>query len=257
VPKSSRDLAIDISIILLVVELLLLIPTLLLIILGTREERERKKLMEHITSTAKMLSRQEYFHSVETAMRSAKESIKGYITGSPPRTGEQEETVQRIVKIIEQVKSSSKQQQLSIQYLVPKAQDRLCVAFRYTQSGASVRFHPGLLVNDLRYVTVDKKTIVIGLPTTSGENQPTREGYSIPSVALAGILDREFDLSWGKSIDYEAYAGEIVREIKSHSPETSSNLLAEKLMISPEEVDRLLSLQAISHHSTKWSDSEP
>jgi hypothetical protein len=255
VPKSSRTLAIDISIILLVVELLLLIPTLLLILLGTREERERRKLMEHMTSTAKMLSRQEYFHSVETAMRSAKESIKGYITGSPPRTGEQEESVQRIVKIIEQVKSSSKQ--LSVQYLVPKAQDRLCVAFRYTQSGASVRFHPGLLVNDLRYVTVDKKTIVIGLPTTSGENQPTREGYSIPSVALAGILDREFDSSWGKSIEYEAFAGEIVREIKSHSPETSSSLIAEKLLISTEEVDRLLSLEAISHHSTKWSDSEP
>ena len=237
-PKFSPTLAFDISLVLLIVELLLLLPTLLLLILGTREERTRRKLLDNITNTAIMLSRQEYFHSVETVMRSAKASIKGSITGSPPKTGEQEESVKRITKIIEQIKRTPGS--ATIQYLLPKMQDRLCVAYRYTLAGASVRFHPALLANDLRYVIVDRKSTVIGLPSTAGENQPTREGYSIPSEALSEILNREFDASWNRSVEYEEYAREVLKEIKSHNSTVSTRLLADQLMISQGEVDRLL-----------------
>ncbi len=69
--KRTRQLPYDITFILLVVELALLVPTLVLLLRGSREEKGRSLLMEHITSTAKMLSRQEYFNAVESAIRSA------------------------------------------------------------------------------------------------------------------------------------------------------------------------------------------
>ena len=233
----------DVNFILMLVELSLLVPTLLLIILGSREQRGRRHLMEHLTNTAKMLSRQEYFNSVESAMRSATRSIRGSITGSLPKTGEQEESVRKITTVIDQLTGRGKKNStIKIEYLLPKSQDRLSVAYRYISAGAIIKFHPALLVSDLRYVIVDDRLTVLGLPSTTGEDQPTREGYSIPSEALAEIFAHQFELKWEQAVDYESYARAVLVEIKSHSPNVSSKLLSGQLSIPSDEIERLTKL---------------
>jgi hypothetical protein len=231
----------DVNSLLLVVELSLLVPTLLLLILGTNEHSGRRRLMDHLTNTARMLSRQEYFNSVDSAMRSATRSVRGSITGSLPKTGEQEESVRKITTAIEQL-TEKKNSGMKIQYLLPKSQDRLSVAYRYKSAGAKVRFHPALLVSDLRYIIVDDRLTVLGLPSSTGEDQPTREGYSIPSDALAEIFADQFQIKWAQAVDYENYSRAVLTEIRNHSPNVSSKLLAGQLSIPAEEIERLFSL---------------
>ena len=197
----------------------MLVPTLILLLHVSREEKGRRSLLEQMTTTAKMLSRQEYFNAVESAMRSATISVKGSITGSAPETGEQEESVHRIVKTIEQLAGNESQRKggspAEIKYLIPKSRDRLRIAYRYRSAGAIVKFHPALLVGDLRYIIVDERLTVLGLPSATGENQPTREGYSIPSEALANIFAEQFNSKWHVAADYDDYAREVLSEIRT------------------------------------------
>ena len=72
----------DVNSLLLLTEIVLLVPTLLLLVLGRREEKGRGLLLQEITKTAKMLSRQEYFSYVLLGMQTATKSIKGSIKGS-------------------------------------------------------------------------------------------------------------------------------------------------------------------------------
>src|SRR5579875_2273950 len=231
---TERALPIDINLILLIVELILLVPTLLLLILGRQEERGRRQLLTHITNTARMVSRQEYFNSVQAAMQRANKSIKGSITGSAPKTRDQEEEVRRIIEEIRR----SRQRGVSIQYLFPKSQDRLTMANRYKESGAQIRFHPGLVVSDIRFVVIDNQCTVLGFPSVAGENQPTREGYSIPSEGLAEILTQQFEGKWSQGTEYDDYLKEVLLEIKSHNPNISFKLLSSQLQVEESEIRR-------------------
>jgi hypothetical protein len=227
----------DINLILLLVELVLLIPTLLLLVLGRREERGRRILLAEMSKTARMVSRQEYFNHVESAMQNAKQSIKGSITGSTPRVHEEEDLVHRIADQI----VSARKRNVSVQYLVPKLQDRLTVAAIYKEAGAEIRFHPALIVNDLRYVVYDGKYTVIGLPGHIGRNEPTRDGYYIPSEGLASIFTQQFDAKWVEAMTYDEYLRAIISEARDHSPNVSTELLSKELKISVVEVNRILS----------------
>jgi hypothetical protein len=227
---------INLNLVLLLVELILLVPTLLLLILGQREERGRRELLTQISNTAKMVSRQEYFNHVEAAIQNSKQTIKGSITGSAPKSHEEEDQIQRIS---EQLRSAKKRG-VVIQYVFPKLQDRLMVASIYRDAGAELKFHPGLIVNDLRYVVFDGKYTVIGLPGHAGRNEPTREGYYIPSEALAAIFAQQFELKWTEGTTYDTYLGEIIKEAKNHSPNVSTELLSKELNISESEVKRIL-----------------
>ncbi|MHB1908210.1 MAG: hypothetical protein ACYCQJ_04970 [Nitrososphaerales archaeon] len=231
---------------LLVVELTLLVPTLLLLVLGRKEHKGRQHLLEHLTNTGKMLARLEYFHSVESAMRSATVSIVGSITGSPPKSFEEDESVQRIVSLIQLCKGgrsslrNGHSSQVEIRYLMPKFQNRLGLAYRYREAGAEVKFHPGLIVTDLRYIVVDDRITVIGLPAASGENQPTKEGHAIASESLAAMCTSEFYKKWSEAVDYDKYGLEVLRAITSHNPSASLNLLSAELLIPESEVQRIL-----------------
>src|SRR5208282_5020902 len=44
---------------------------------------------------------------------------------------------------------------------------------------------------------------VIGLATTTGQNQPTREGYVIPSEGFAQIFLRQFQDRWEEAVGYD------------------------------------------------------
>ena len=228
----------DLNLLLLVVELLLIVPTLLLLILGRREERGRQTLLKEITKTAKMISRQEYFNSVLSAMQSATESIKGSITGSVPTNAEEEELIQRITNQIRQSKKN--QPNMEVRYLLPRSQDRLSIAYRYKEAGADVRFHRSLVVTDLRYMLVDDKATVVGLPSIAGDDQPTKEGYLLPSEDLAQTIKESFEAKWKEAATYEDYAKEVLTEIRSQSRAVSSELLSAQLKIPNNEILRLI-----------------
>ena len=121
--------------------------------------------------TARIVSRQEYFNSVHFVMQNAKNSIKGSITGSAPTTSEQKDQVQAIIDHIRVAKNRN----VSIQYILPKSPDRVVVANRYRDAGAEIKFHPGILVSDLRFTVIDNNYTVLGLPSSVGENQPTQK----------------------------------------------------------------------------------
>lgn len=220
-------------------ELLLLIPTLALLILGRRETQGRQALLRQMTTTAKMVSRQEYFNSVQFGMQNAIRSIKGSITGSSPQTPEQRDQVDGIFKQIRHANSRN----VSIQYLLPKTQDRIGVASKYKEAGADLRFHPGLIVSDLRYMIVDGKHTVLGLSSAAGENEPTREGYVIQSEGLAQILLQQFEEKWAQAVTYDDYLHDVLLETKSHNPNISSQLLSLQLDISESDVNRLLATE--------------
>ena len=239
-PPQSLDhessLTVDISLILLTVELVLLIPTLSLLILARKEAHGRQILLKQITSTAKMVSRQEYFSSVQFAMENALRSIKGSITGSSPETTEQKD---RVAAITEQIRLA-KSRNVTAKYLLPKAQDRIAVGSVYREAGAEIRFHAGLLVSDMRYVVIDGKYTVLGLPSAPGQTEPTREGYVIPSEGLAQVLLQQFEDKWEQAMEYCDYVDEIVLEIKRHNPTVSIQLLSSQLRISESQIEKSL-----------------
>jgi hypothetical protein len=116
------------------------------------------------------------------------------------------------------------------------------VASAYKEVGAEIRFHPGLLVSDLRYTVVDNNHTVIGLATTTGQNQPTREGYVIPSEGFAQIFLRQFQEKWGEGVDYDDYLKGILSEIKNHNPTVSTQLLSSQLQVPESELRRIMGI---------------
>ena len=116
------------------------------------------------------------------------------------------------------------------------------VATAYKAAGAEIRFHSGLLVSDLRYTVVDNNHTVIGLATTTGQNQPTREGYVIPSEGFAQIFLRQFQDRWEEAVGYDDYLEDIFSEIKSHNPTVSTQLLSSQLQVPESEVRRILGI---------------
>lgn len=229
-------MTIDVSLVLLIVELVLLVATLSLLILARREAHGRQLLLRQITSTAKMVSRQEYFNSVQFGMQNAIASIKGSITGSFPQTPEQKDRIDGIIEQIHRARSRN----VTVQYLLPKAQDRLSLASRYIEAGAELRFHPGLLVSDMRYVIIDGRHTVLGLPSAPGETEPTREGYVIRSEGLAQVLLQNFEEKWGQALTYDNYLNGKLLEIKRHNPIVSIQLLSSQLGVSESEIKRIL-----------------
>jgi len=225
----------DLTAALLAVELVLLIATLALLIQARRESAGREKLLEQMAHTARIVSRQEYFNAVHFVMQSARNSIKGSITGSAPSTTEQKDQVQAIIDRI----SLAKTRGVRVQYILPKSPDRLVVANQYREAGAEIRLHAGIIVSDLRYTVIDNTYTVLGLPSSAGENQPTREGYVIPSEALAEIFLRQFQARWEEAAPYDEYLKTIVSDVRSHNPNISVQLLSSELQIPEPEIARI------------------
>jgi hypothetical protein len=226
---------IDLTAILLGVELILLIATLALLLQARKESTGRENLLAQMAHTARIVSRQEYFNAVHFVMQNARTSIRGSITGSVPSTSEQKDQVQSIIDHI----SMAKKRGVKIQYILPKSPDRLVVANQYREAGAEIRLHGGIIVSDLRYTIIDNAYTVLGLPSSAGENQPTREGYVIPSEALAEMFLRQFQTRWEEAAPYDEYLRTIVSEIRNHNPNLSLQLLSSQLQIPESEIARI------------------
>jgi hypothetical protein len=80
---------------------------------------------------------------------------------------------------------------------------------------------------------------LLGLPSSAGENQPTREGYVIPSEALAEIFSRQFQTRWEEATPYDDYLKSIISEIRNHNPTLSTQLLSSQLQVPEAEVARI------------------
>lgn len=223
---------ISLEAILLVVELLLLAFTLFVVVQSRREEGARGKLIGEMYKTARVLSRQEYFIAVMEALLKAKTEVFGCVTGSSPRA-DHELTVDRI---LDQIKVESSKG-VNVRYLIPRSPDRIELGSLYTRAGAQVRYHSGLIVNNLRYMVVDGKLVVIGLPEKSGEREPTRQGYAIPSEGMANLFQDHFERYWKspEAFTYEVYVKDLVSEITRMNVGISPDVVSRQLRIPDEE----------------------
>ncbi len=217
---------------LLLVDLTLLIATIILLYLSRHEVEGRRKLVEHLIEATRVLTRTQYFHFVIEAIRSARKSIFGSITGAKPRG-----SLEFFEKIVDEMRHAASRG-VKIRYLIPEGRGRLYVGYRYTEAGAEVRYHGGLVVYDLRHMVVDDRVVVLGFPEKMGAEQPTRTGIKIESESLAKIFKERFEKLWKEAIPYEEYLEEVISDIKRANPEISPDLVAKQLDLPIDEVNR-------------------
>lgn len=147
------------QLVLAAVELVLLGATVLLLMLNRREIRSRELMMRRFTSVADAISRQEYFVAVIEALQKAEEQVFGSVTGSMPGP-EEAEVVQKVLEAC--------RRGVRVRYLLPLAPYRLRMARRYREAGAEVKFSPSVLVSDMRYMCVDDRLVIVGVPGRKG-----------------------------------------------------------------------------------------
>ena len=191
---------------LLALESLLLIFTIILLCYSIKEGKQRDKLIIEIGKATRVLSRQEYFLSIMDAMADAGDEIVGCITGRPPS----DKDAKLMKNIVENIKRSTGKG-VKIKYLMPKFPDRLHVGFHYMKAGAEVYYSSCLMVHNLRYIIVDDRVVVMGIPESTGEREATKKGYRIPSEGLAMVLKHYF-ATWEKQSNFQEYLLEVIRQ---------------------------------------------
>ena len=166
---------------LLVLESVLLLATIILLLFSLKEGRGRKNLLLQVERATKVLSRQEYFLSVTDSMMDAKKEVIGCITGRLP-IGEDKKRTRNIIDTIEKLTKEG----VRVRYLMPKFFDRLHIGYLYMKAGAEIRYSSCLMAHNIRFIIVDDRIVVIGIPDSIGEKEATKKGYRIGSPA--GIL---------------------------------------------------------------------
>ena len=218
---------------LLIVELFLLVATVSLLVLNRKEQKAREKMIDHFSSVADVITRQEYFVAVVDAIQRAERSLCGSVSGSPP-THEEGEVIQQILDTI----ADAARRGVKMRYLLPLAPDRLQMGKRYKLSGAEVEFHPSLLISDMRYMLVDDRLVLVGVPERKGRNEPTRKGFTIPSESVAHLFKTQFEAEWAskEAKGYQEYLGQLVAQARVSNPSVSVELVARNLGVDREDV---------------------
>ena len=214
---------------LLVLEAILLLVTIVLLLYNIKEGKERKNLLIEIGKTTKILTRHEYFLNVIDSMMDARQEVIGCITGSHP-TGEDQKIVRDVIENIERLTKKG----VRITYLMPKFPDRLHVGYLFKQAGADVRYSSCLMVHNIRFIVIDEKLVVIGIPEIIGEKEATKKGYRIPSEGLAMILKSHFS-ACEKQIGFVEYLKEVIQQSGA-----TPKILARELQINAEELEKLV-----------------
>ena len=214
---------------LLVIETVLLVFTVILLFMNRREHVGRKKLIESMLYTTRVLATSEYFHTVLEGYRDARDSVKCIITGRYPKNDFEKEILERISREVRDAINKG----VKVKFLIPKIEDRVHVGFKYKQLGAEVKFVEGLLAHDLRLMIIDNQCTIIGLPAKAGEKQPTRKGFKIPSEALSKILDETIEKYWRseKSMSYDEFLREIIEKYETMHPGISIEAISNYLNI--------------------------
>ena len=202
---------------LLVLESVLLVATVILLIYGIYEGRRRDALLREVGRVTKVLTRQEYFFSVMSAMQDARQEIIACITGRPP-SGDDVPMARHIVETVESLAKRG----VSIRYLLPKFPDRLQIGVQFAKAGAEVRFSSCLMVHNVRFSVIDERVVVLGIPESTGEKEATKKGYTIPSEGLAMILKGYFN-----GCESQSSLKEYLQEVIAHSGATLEHLAKE------------------------------
>lgn len=216
---------------LLVLEGMLLIFTISLLWLSIKEGRGRDNLILEVTRATKTLTQHEYFVTIMDAMVDAEKEILGVITGRMPKGDEGKRTKELVLNIEKLIENG-----VSVKYIMPRFQDRLHVGWRYFRAGAEVYYSTCAHVHDLRYMVVDGKISLLGVPEEVGAKQATRKGYRIPSEELALILENSFMTCMSESVTFE----EFIRQTVSQTG-APLKTLSRELNIPEEELGRITS----------------
>ena len=216
-----------IEISLLVIESVLLLFTILLLLDSIKEGRSRSKLLVEVERATKAFTRIEYFLAVVDSMSDARREVEGLITGRYPSHIDKKRT-DDIINAIEKATRAG----VSVKYLLPRFHDRLYMGCLYAKAGAEVRYGGCPILHDLRYMTVDDRLTVIGIPEDS-EKEATKKGFQIVSEGLTSILREHFNHCWSSAISYEEYMKEVIRQTKA-----SPRHLALELKIEEKEIDK-------------------
>ena len=234
-PMMSALTFADLQLALLVVEMALLGTTLLLILAARREYRARNALMQHVSMATNAITRQEYFEAVMAATQGSSKYIFAIVTATNPSREEA-----WIVKaILESVKQANVRG-VQFRYLLPNSPDRLEMARRYRKAGADVKFHPNLIVNDARFMIVDDRQVIIGVPGESGGDQSTKYGHNIASESIAHVFRERFERQWHSSEarTYTQFLSELIYQARQFNPKVSSDVIARNLKVDKEDIDQ-------------------
>ncbi len=215
---------------LILTESVLLLATIVLLIYSIREGRQRSSLIMEVGKATKTLTRMEYFLAVTDSMAEAKEGIIGCVTGRRP-TGDDEKRVRAIIGTVDKATSRG----VRVRYILPKFHDRLYMGYLYVSAGAEVRYASCSMVSSLRYIVVDDRLVVIGIPESVGRKKATRKGHRLPSKALASILKNHFCPCWQKDITFEEYVREVLKQTG-----VSVKQLALEFSMEDKELERIL-----------------
>lgn len=214
---------------LLILESILLIVTIVLLIYSIKEGKQRDRLLIEVSKATKVLSRQEYFLTVIDSMMDAEREIIGTITGRPPK-GEDKKLTRDVIETIEKLSKKG----VKITYLLPKFSDRLHIGYLYTKAGAEVRYSNCVMVHNIRFIVVDERTVVLGIPEFTGEREATKKGYRIPSEGLAIILKDYFN-QCENQIGFVDYLKEVMSQTGA-----STSHIAKEFEIDEEGLKQLL-----------------
>ncbi len=196
----------SIEIVLLSLESILLIVTIILLIYSIKEGKQRNKLILEMGKATKVLTRQEYFLAILDSMMDAKEEITGCITGRLP-SGDDKRMVRDIIANIERMTKKG----VRVRYLMPKFPDRLHLGYLYMKAGAEILYSSCLMVHNIRFIVIDDRIVVIGIPESIGEREATKKGYRIPSEGLAMMLKNYLD-SCEKQSNFTEYLKEVISQ---------------------------------------------
>jgi hypothetical protein len=223
---------------LLILESVLLIVTIILLVYSIKEGKQRNKLLIEVSRATKVLSREEYFLTVIDSMTDAKREIIGTITGRLPK-GEDKKLTRNVTEIIEKLSNKG----VKVTYLLPKFPDRLHIGYLYSKAGAEVRYSNCVMVHNLRFIVIDEKSVVLGIPELTGEKEATKKGFRIPSEGLAIILKEYFN-----QCEYQMSFADYLREVMSQTGASTSQI-AKEFEIDESGLTEILNKHPVSQSS--------
>jgi hypothetical protein len=202
---------------LLLLESTLLVATIILLVYSLHEGKQRENLLREVGKAIRVLTRQEYFFAIMDSMLDARQEVVGCITGRAP-SGDDQTMTRHIVDTIERMTGKG----VRIKYLLPKFPDRLQIGIEYSKAGAEVIFSSCLMVHNIRYIVVDERIVVLGIPESTGEKEATKKGYKIPSEGLALVLKNYFN-----TCEKQTHVKEYLREVIEQTGATPEHLAQE------------------------------
>ena len=148
-----------VQVLFLVVELVLLVVTLFIVQASRKETRGREQLIQEMYKTAMIVSREDYFNHILEGYHTASQSVLARVTVKKPQESEKE----MVEHLISTIGVAIGTRGVEVKLLLPKSPGRISVGYKYTTVGATVRYHPGIIASDVRYMIINDETVVMGL----------------------------------------------------------------------------------------------